>query len=200
VGDLLREDQRGLQRRDQPPPDDEPPPPPPPDEPPDPTNPTGEDPTGDPTGDPTNDPTGDPTARTRPRPDPTNDAARPAEYIVDSNNANNDLNVDFYAPATWVPTSSTPGYYGNNYYYADTLPGQDDGTYFYFYLNSPGAYSVDVWYTAGTNRSDQTPIVAFDANNAEIGFQSINMKTGGKAWTPAGTRVAATTSPPAGTP
>ncbi len=112
--------------------------------------------------------------------------ADPAEFIVDSNQANNAANTDFYVPMTWTSTASTPGYYGNNYYYASPAMA-DDGAEFYFYLAAPGTYSVDVWYTAGANRSVAAPIVAFDAAGTEIGYQNVDMTVGGKAWTPAGT-------------
>ena len=44
-----------------------------------------------------------------------------------------------------------------------------------------------MWFTAGANRSDQTPIVAFDASGKELGFVGVNMQAGGKAWVAAGT-------------
>ncbi len=131
----------------------------------------------DPTADPPEDPTADPPD------DPPK--ADPAEIIVDSFNANNSLSADFFAPASWTSTASTPGYYGSNYLYASTTT-KDDGAEFWFYLNNPGTFAVDVWFTAGANRSDQTPIVAFDAGGKELGFFGVNMQSGGNAWVSAG--------------
>ncbi len=94
--------------------------------------------------------------------------------------------ADFYAPGSWTSTAATPGYYGNNYLFASTT-NVDDGAEFWFYLNNPGSKKIDVWFTPGTNRSAKTPIVAFDGTFKEIGFQEVNMQSGGKAWTAAGT-------------
>ena len=164
-------------------PDAPPPPPvPPPNDPQpndsmDPEGTTGDATTGDPPDDTTGDPPDDP---------PVNPPADPAEIVVDSFNANNALNADFFAPASWTSTASTPGYYGSNYLYASTTT-KDDGAEFWFYLNSPGTRDVEVWFTAGANRSDQTPVVAFDAGGKELGFVGVNMQAGGKAWIAAGT-------------
>lgn len=163
---------------DGPPPPDDPPPPPPPkdpqpndsmDEPP-------QDPPDEP-ADPTADPPEDPPA------DPPK--ADPVEIVVDSFNGNNALIADFYAPPSWTTTAATPGYYGSNYLYATTTT-MDDGAEFWFYLNNPGKYRVDVWFTAGANRSNQAPIVAFDAGGKELGFLGVNMQAGGKSWAAAG--------------
>jgi hypothetical protein len=62
----------------------------------------------------------------------------------------------------------------------------DDGAEFWFYLNNPGSYRVDVWFTAGPNRSDQTPVVAFDAAGTELGFLGVDMQSGGEDWASAG--------------
>jgi N-acetyl-anhydromuramyl-L-alanine amidase AmpD len=168
------------------PPPVEPPPVPPPNDPQpndsmDPEQTTGDPPDGT-TGDPPDETTGAPPDEPPVNPPP----ADPAEIIVDSFNANNALNADFFAPASWTSTASTPGYYGSNYLYASTTT-KDDGAEFWFYLNSPATLDVDVWFTAGANRSDQTPIVAFDAGGKELGFLGVNMQAGGKAWVPAGT-------------
>lgn len=152
---------------------DEPPPPPPND--PQPNNTTDPGTTGDPEPDP--DTTGD-----APPPEPKPD---PLEIVVDSFNGNNALIADFYAPPSWTSTAATPGYYGSNYLYATTTT-KDDGAEFWFYLNNAGKYGVAVWFTAGANRSDQAPIVAFDASGKELGFLGVNMKSGGKSWVPAG--------------
>ena len=160
-----------------PPPHDDPPPPPPDDT-------TGGDDGGSTTDShPPDDPPPPPDDPPPPPKDPP--PADPAQIVIDNDNSNNAANADFYAPAAWTATASTPGYYGSNYAYASTTT-EDNGAEHWFYLNNPGTYYVDVWYTAGANRSSQAAIVAFDANNAELGFESIDMQSGGKTWTPAG--------------
>jgi len=105
--------------------------------------------------------------------------------IIDNDNSNNQSNADYFAPATWTATAATPSYHGNNYAYAATT-NVDDGAEHWFYLEAGGTYKVDVWYTSGANRSDGAAIVAFNAENTEIGYESVNMQQGGGAWTPAG--------------
>ncbi|HEY0136912.1 MAG TPA: N-acetylmuramoyl-L-alanine amidase [Nannocystis sp.] len=159
-----------------PPHEDDPPPPPPPDD----STTSGGDEGGS---------TTDPYPDDPPPDDPPPDVPPPAdasEIIIDNDNSNNASNADYFAPAAWTATASTPGFYGNNYTYAATTT-EDNGAEHWFYLETGGTYNVDVWYTAGANRAASAAIVAFDAANTEIGYQTINMQQGGKAWTPAGT-------------
>ena len=154
--------------------------------PPEPPPPHDEDPPDDP---PPDDSTTSDGTTTDPYPDdPPPDVPPPAdakEIIIANDNSNNASNADYYAPAEWTATASTPGYYGNNYAYAATT-GEDKGAEHWFYLDAGGTYYVDVWYTPGANRSASAAIVAFNAANTEIGFETINMQQGGKGWTPAG--------------
>ncbi|MBK9752097.1 MAG: N-acetylmuramoyl-L-alanine amidase [Nannocystis sp.] len=114
-----------------------------------------------------------------PPPDPT--------LIVDSSAGNNDPALaKFTVSANWSATAATPGFYGNNYYFAAT-ESISDGAEFSFYLNNAGSKKVEVWYTAGGNRSASTPIVSFDAGGANLGTANVNMQVGGKAWTTVGT-------------
>ena len=114
-----------------------------------------------------------------PPPDPT--------VIVDSSAGNNDPALaKFTVSANWSATAATPGFYGNNYYFAAT-EAISDGAEFSFYLNNAGSKKVEVWYTAGGNRSASTPIVSFDAGGTNLGTANVNMQVGGKAWTTVGT-------------
>lgn len=150
------------------PPPQEPPPPPPPEPPPD---------------DPMEPPPPPP-----PPPDPMDPPppADPAEIIIDSNNGNNLAIAKFNYSANWSTTAATPGFYGNNYLFAATAP-VSDAAEFVFYLNNAGAKKVEIWYTAGTNRSPEAPIVAFDSTGKNLGTVKVNMQAGGKAWTAVGT-------------
>ena len=118
-----------------------------------------------------------------PDPQPTD----PVEIVIDSSAVNNDpLIAKVTASANWAATAATAGFYGNNYLYATTSP-ISDGAEFSFYLNNAGSRKVEVWYTAGANRSATAPIVSFDAAGTKLGTASVNMQAGGKAWTAAGT-------------
>ena len=135
-------------------------------------------PAPEPAPDPVPDPVPDPD------PDPVPDPAPqdPAEIIVDSSAGNNDpARAKVKVSAEWSATAATPGYYGNNYYFATTAPIADAAE-FSFYLNSAGTRKVDVWYTAGANRSPDVPVIPFDANGNKLGTVKLNMQQGGKQW------------------
>ena len=119
-----------------------------------------------------------------PMPDPNQD---PAEIIIDSSAVNNDpLRAKVSASANWAATAATAGFYGSNYLYATTSP-ISDAAEFSFYLNNAGSKKVEIWYTAGANRSATAPVVSFDAGGAKLGTVSVNMQAGGKAWSTVGT-------------
>lgn len=113
--------------------------------------------------------------------------ADPTEIVIDNNNGNNNVAIAlFKASAAWVPTAATPGFYGNGYMYGPT-EAINDGAEFSFYLNNAGTKKIEVWYTAGTNRSAAAPVIAYNAQGVEVGKTTVNMQQGGKAWTSAGT-------------
>jgi N-acetyl-anhydromuramyl-L-alanine amidase AmpD len=145
----------------------------------------GQDPPPDPQ-DPPPDPQDPPPDPQDPPPDPMNPPADPAEIVVDSNNGNNDAaRAKFSASANWTVTAATAGYYGNNYLFAQTA-AVADAAEFSFYLENAGTKQVDVWFTAGANRSPDAPVVAFDAQGTKLGSVNVNMQQGGKAWAPVG--------------
>ena len=56
-----------------------------------------------------------------------------------------------------------------------------DAAEFSFYLAADATKTVDAWWTAGTNRSDSAPFVAFDAaGNKLTTFHTDQSKNGGK--------------------
>jgi len=119
--------------------------------------------------------------------DPPNNPSDPAEIIVDSNQGNNNAAIaKVTASANWTSTAATPGYYGSNYLFADTQPVSDAAT-FEFFLNGASSRKIEIWYTAGANRSATAPIVAFDAQGKNLGTVKVNEQVGGKAWTNVGT-------------
>ena len=119
--------------------------------------------------------------------DPPDPPPPDSTVIIDSSAGNNDPALaKFTVSANWSATAATPGFYGNNYFFAAT-ESISDGAEFSFYLNNAGSKKVEVWYTAGGNRSASAPIVAFDAGGANLGTANVNMQVGGKAWTTVGT-------------
>ena len=133
-------------------------------------------------------PAPDPDPVPEPDPDPVPDPqpGDPAEIIVDSSAANNDpLRAKVAVSANWSASASTPGFHGNNYFFAST-EAIADAAEFSFYLDNPGTRAIDIWYTAGANRTATAPVVAFDASGTKLGTATINMQVGGKAWAPVG--------------
>jgi len=125
----------------------------------------------------------DPQPNPDPQPMPGPD---PVQIIVDSHNVNNNPALaKAMVSASWVSAASTPGYYGNGYYFSST-GDYADGAEFSFFLNKAGTRTVEVWYTAGANRSNAAPVAAYDAGNKKLGATSVNMQQGGKAWVAAG--------------
>jgi hypothetical protein len=139
--------------------------------------------------DPPPDPMDPPPDPMDPPPDPMDPPMNvdPAEIVVDSNAANNDpVRGKFTVSGNWTSTASTPGYYGSNYYFVATSPVSDAAT-FEFFLNNAGSKKVEIWYTAGANRSAAAPVVVFDSAGAKLGTVNVNMQQGGKAWSAVGT-------------
>lgn len=117
-------------------------------------------------------------------PDPS--AAAPT-IIIDSNNASNDpTKAKVTTSASWLASTSNPGYYGTSYLYANTGP-VSDAAEFAFNMPAAGPRIVDVWYTAGTNRSTTAPFIAFDAKGTKLASYSVNQTANGGKWVQLGT-------------
>ncbi|PTL84626.1 N-acetylmuramoyl-L-alanine amidase [Vitiosangium sp. GDMCC 1.1324] len=107
--------------------------------------------------------------------------------IIDSNNANNDTARGYIeVSGNWVSASATSGYYGSDYYYANTQAISDPAT-FYFYLPVAGSKTIDAWWTAGTNRSATAPFIISDVNGTKLATVSVNQQVNGGAWNTLGT-------------
>jgi len=107
--------------------------------------------------------------------------------IIDSNQANNDAAVAKVAvSANWTSATSTPGYYGSGYWFA-TTEAISDAAEFQFYLPAAATKTIDAWWTAGTNRSETAPFVAFNAGGTKLGTVNANQTTNGGKWVQLGT-------------
>lgn len=107
--------------------------------------------------------------------------------VIDSNNASNDQSKGYIqVSANWTSTSSTAGYYGSGYYFANTAAVSDPAT-FYFYLAAPATKTIDAWWTSGTNRSATAPFIALNASGTEVGRVSVNQQANGGRWNTLGT-------------
>ncbi|HEX5059458.1 MAG TPA: N-acetylmuramoyl-L-alanine amidase [Kofleriaceae bacterium] len=110
-----------------------------------------------------------------------------AGIIIDSNNANNNQQVaKIELAGAWTASSSTAGYYGSGYYFANTSATSAPAT-FWFYLPAAGSKTIDAWWTAGTNRASAAPWIAYNAAGTEVGRASTNQRTNGSKWVALGT-------------
>jgi len=102
--------------------------------------------------------------------------------IVDSNNSNNDTSKGYISvSANWTSTSSTAGYYGSGYYFANTAAVSDPAT-FYFYLPAAATKTIDAWWTSGTNRAPSAPFIAYNAAGTQLGTVNVNQQANGGQW------------------
>ena len=109
-----------------------------------------------------------------------------SSLIVDSNNSNNDTSKGYISvSANWTSSSSTPGYYGSGYYFANTA-AISDGASFYFYLSAAATKTIDAWWTAGTNRSASAPFIAYNASGTQLGTVNVNQQVNGGQWNTVG--------------
>jgi len=114
--------------------------------------------------------------------EPQDPSAAPASIIIDSSNAANDpTRAKLSASANWIASTSNPGYYGSSYLYASTGP-VSDAAEFAFNLPAAGPRIVDVWYTAGSNRSTTAPFIAFNAQGTKLATYSVDQTVNGGKW------------------
>jgi hypothetical protein len=107
--------------------------------------------------------------------------------IIDSNNANNNQAVaKIELTGSWGSSSSTPGYYGTGYWFANTAQTSAPAT-FWFYLPAAGTKTVDAWWTSGTNRSTGAPFIGYNAAGGEVGRRAVNQQGSGSQWVTLGT-------------
>jgi len=107
--------------------------------------------------------------------------------IVDSNNANNNsTQARCEVSTSWTSSTNVAGYYGTGYWVATTGVSGDPAS-FWFYLPSAATKTVDVWWTAATDRSTTTPIVMFNTAGTELARVKVNQQVNGARWNQIGT-------------
>jgi len=108
--------------------------------------------------------------------------ASPQNLIIDSNNANNDLNWGYVQiSANWKSSDNVAGYYGSGYWYADTAPVSDSAAFF-FKAEADGERTIDAWWTSGLDRSESATFVAFNAANQRVGSAAVDQTHNGGQW------------------
>ena len=75
--------------------------------------------------------------------------------------------------------------YETGYWYAATQAVSDPAT-FWFYAAEAGEYTIDAWWTAGTNRSSQAPFVIHDDSGSAV-IVKVDQRSNGGKWNTLGT-------------
>ncbi len=123
-----------------------------------------------------------PQPQPQPQPQPDDDAVVPATIVIENDNNNNDDAVGWVAISNaWIKATSTSGYSGSNYAYANLSETSDPATY-WFYLPQAGTRTIDARWTAGSNRSASVGFIAYNAAGSNLGIRYANQTANGGAW------------------
>ncbi len=110
----------------------------------------------------------------------------PDTIIIDSNNGNNDAEKGFVSTSNnWIASSGSAQRYESGYWYASTKAVSDPAT-FWFFATEAGEFSVDAWWTQGSNRSSAAPFVIPIANGSNE-VVKVDMRSNGGKWNTLGT-------------
>ena len=105
-----------------------------------------------------------------------------SSFIIDSNNAANDTNWFLTeVSADWWSSSSSSGYYNTGYWVAATEATSDPAS-FWFLTEAAGCYTVDAWWTAGSNRSAAISFMGWDEADREVGRTTVSQQINGGKW------------------
>jgi N-acetyl-anhydromuramyl-L-alanine amidase AmpD len=123
----------------------------------------------------------EPEPEPEPMPPPDGGGDVTGAIVIDSNNAKNNAELGFIATSNnWTASTSSPETYESGYWYANTAAVSDPAT-FWFFAAEAGTYTVDAWWTSGTNRSSQAPFVVYDETGAAI-IVKVDQRSNGGKW------------------
>jgi hypothetical protein len=89
--------------------------------------------------------------------------------VVDNNNANNDLTqARFSASTNWSTTANNAQKYQNDFRLASGAGPANDGAELYFYIRTPGTYSVEAWWPAVSTRSAAASYRVFELDGGAM--------------------------------
>lgn len=86
------------------------------------------------------------------------------------------------APDAWTATAQTPGYYAAGYRWAPTSETADDPLVFSFRLPEPGSRTVEVRWTAGSNRTAGARYSVVAASGDTLATLRLDQRTNGGEW------------------
>ena len=105
-----------------------------------------------------------------------------SSFVIDSNNAANTTDA-FYTEVSsdWWSSTSASGFYNTGYWVAPT-GSISDPAHFRFKTDAERCYTVDAWWTSGTDRSASVTFAGWDEDDAEVGRKSVSQQSNGKQW------------------
>jgi N-acetyl-anhydromuramyl-L-alanine amidase AmpD len=103
-------------------------------------------------------------------------------FVIDSNNGANDTSAYWIeVSSAWFSSARTSGYYNTGYWAAPT-EGVSDPAHFRFETDQERCYTVEAWWSAGSDRPSSITWVGWDESDHEVGRATVNQQTNGGRW------------------
>jgi N-acetyl-anhydromuramyl-L-alanine amidase AmpD len=104
------------------------------------------------------------------------------QFVIDSNNAANDASAyGFTVSSKWWSSTSISGYWNTGYWAAPTESVSDPAS-FWFETDASRCYSVEAWWTSGSNRPSAITFVGWDESSREMGRATVDQTKNGGKW------------------
>jgi N-acetyl-anhydromuramyl-L-alanine amidase AmpD len=105
-----------------------------------------------------------------------------AQFVIDSNNAANDLSwYDIEVSASWWASTNVAGYWNTGYWVAPTEAVSDPAR-FWFYSDTDRCYTVDAWWTSAWDRPTAVTYIGWDEWTNEVGRATVDQTWSGSQW------------------
>lgn len=108
-------------------------------------------------------------------------------FVIDSNN-NANLVADHFVEASgnWWGSANVSGYWNTGYYVGPT-GSVSDPVSFWFHEEGEVCYTVEGWWTAGSDRPSSVAFIGWDEDDVEVGRATVSQKVNGSRWNVLGT-------------
>jgi len=109
--------------------------------------------------------------------------------VIDNDNTfNNSAWARFEASSSWTSGSNSQAWGANFQLSSGNASATNDGAEFFFYIASPGTYTVDAWWPALSSRSPSASYRVFELDGgARLADLKLDQRTNGARWNPLGT-------------
>lgn len=115
-------------------------------------------------------------------PESSTEPATASSFVIDSNNAANDTSAySIDISANWTSSANVSGYYNTGYWVAPTK-AVSDPAHFRFTTDASRCYTVEAWWTSGSDRPPSITWIGLDERDQEVGRATVNQQTNGGRW------------------